>query len=89
MGGNYQVLTEEDATQFVERGFVRVEGCFARDVAEKVVEEMWARLGYDPLGPSTWVDKRIHIPSLNRFEVSDSAPKAWAAACDLVGGKSG
>lgn len=87
MGGKYQVLTEEQATQFVERGFVRVEGCFARDVAERAMAEMWSRLGYEAEDPSTWVDKRIHMPSLNRFEVKDFAAKAWAAACDLVGGE--
>ena len=87
MGEKYEVLGEEEARQFVERGFVRVEGCFGRDVAERAMEEMWSRLGYDPADPSTWIEKRIHMPSLNRFQVKDFAPKAWAAACDLVGGE--
>jgi hypothetical protein len=87
MGGKYQVLTEEEAAQFVERGFVRVEGCFGRDVAERATEEMWSRLGYDADDPSTWVDKRIHMPTLNRFEVKSFAPGAWHAVCDLVGGE--
>jgi hypothetical protein len=87
MGRRYKILTEEQARQFVERGFVRVEGCFGRDVAERAMGEMWSRLGYDPADPTTWVQKQIHMPSLNHFEVRDFAPKAWAAACDLVGGE--
>ncbi len=87
MGGKYQLLTEEEAAQFVERGFVRVEGCFGRDVAGWATEEMWSRLGYDADDPSTWVDKRIHMPTLKRFEVKSFAPEAWHAVCDLVGGE--
>jgi hypothetical protein len=87
MGGKYQVLTEEEAAQFVERGFVRVEGCFGREVAERAVQGMWPRLGYDPDNAATWVEKRIHLPALNRFEVKDFAPQAWYAVCDLVGGQ--
>ena len=84
---SFQVLNEQEASQFLERGFVRVEGCFGRDVAERAMEEMWSRLGYDPADRSTWADKSVHMPSLNRFEVKDFAPKAWAVACDLVGGE--
>lgn len=87
MAGKYQVLTEEEAEQFVERGFVLVKGCIGRDVTDRAQEEMWSRLGYDPKDPGTWVDKRIHMPTLNRFEVKDFAPKAWGAVCDLVGGE--
>jgi|SRR5579875_292067 hypothetical protein len=87
MVGGYQVLSNEEADQFVQRGFVHLKGCFSREVANKAVDEMWARLGYDRERPSTWVDKRIHMPGVNSFEVKQFAPKAYAAACDLVGGE--
>lgn len=87
MSKQYQVLSEEEARQFVERGFVHLKGCFSREVAERAIAEMWARLGYDPDDPATWEQKRIHMPGLNHFAVKSFAPKAWAAACDLVGGE--
>jgi hypothetical protein len=51
------------------------------------MDEMWTRLGYDPNDPSTWEDKRIHMPGTSHFEVKSFAPKAYDAACDLVGGE--
>jgi Phytanoyl-CoA dioxygenase (PhyH) len=86
MSGGYRVLNEEQAQQFLQRGFVVIHGCFGPDVAEQAVQEMWARLGYDPDDAATWVEKRIHMPTLNRFEVKTFAPEAWYAVCDLVGG---
>jgi hypothetical protein len=85
--GQYQTLSEEQAAQFVERGYVVVKGCFGRDVADRAVQEMWSRLGYDPHDPTTWLDKRTHLPTLRHFDVRTFAPQAWAAVCDLVGGE--
>jgi len=87
MAKSYEVLTDEQVQQFIERGFVHLRGCFRREVAERAMEEMWARLGYDPGDPATWADKRIHMPGTNHFEVKTFAPTAYAAACDLVGGE--
>jgi hypothetical protein len=87
MSGQYRVLTEDQVEQFLERGFVVVHECFGRDAAERAVQEMWSRLGFDPDDETTWVERRIHMPTLNRFEVKKFAPEAWHAICDLVGGE--
>jgi hypothetical protein len=44
------------------------------------------RFGVDPEDPATWTEPRIHLSPLARVEVSQFAPRAWSAACELVGG---
>jgi hypothetical protein len=44
------------------------------------------RLGYDPDDPGTWLEERVHMPSLRHVEVRDFAPAVWGAACQLLGG---
>ena len=41
----------------------------------------------EPNDKSTWHTERINMPSHTSFRVSEFAPKAWAAICELVGGE--
>jgi hypothetical protein len=80
------VLTDEEVEFFVEHGHVTIPGCFTREDAQPWVDEAWIRLGYDPHDADTWIEKRVHMPSLRHVHVADLAPKVWGAACELLGG---
>jgi hypothetical protein len=80
------VLTDDQVESFIEHGHVTLRGCFTRKDARPLLDEAWIRLGYDPDDPSSWEQRRIHMPSLRHLEVRDFAPKVWGAACELLGG---
>ena len=84
---DYRVLTEEQAEQFLSQGFVKVEGCFDKADIQDWIDLAFERLGYDAGDPSTWAEPRVHMPSMNRIDVAEFAPKAWGAICDLMGGE--
>jgi hypothetical protein len=84
VGSGYQV---EQAQAFLDNGFVRIPGCFSRDDADALTSTVWTRLGYDPDDRTTWTEPSIHMPTHQRLDVKEFAPKAWLAACDLVGGE--
>jgi hypothetical protein len=81
------VLSDEQVQSFVEHGYLTIPGCFTREDAQPWLDEAWIRLGYDAHDPDTWVQKRVHMPSLRHVEVRDFAPKVWGAACELLGGE--
>lgn len=83
---DYQVLTTEQAEQFVERGFVAIRGCFTRQAAREYTSTIWTRLGYANDDPATWAEPSIHMPSHRSIDIRTFAPKAWGAVCDLLGG---
>ncbi|HEY6737322.1 MAG TPA: hypothetical protein VI076_00585 [Actinopolymorphaceae bacterium] len=83
----YRVLTEDQAESFLENGFVVIRECFTREAAAELTDSIFTRLGYDPQDCSTWAEPSIHMPSHRIFDVRDFAPKAWDAACDLLGGE--
>ncbi|GIX07519.1 MAG: hypothetical protein KatS3mg115_1922 [Candidatus Poribacteria bacterium] len=84
---SYRVLTEEQIEHFLEKGYVHLEQVFPRELAEEWRALAFKRLGYDPDDPSTWVEARVHLPTLHRVRVKDVAPQAWGAICDLLGGE--
>jgi hypothetical protein len=81
------VLSAEQIESFVEDGYVRIPECFTREAAQPWLDEAWVRLGYDRDDPATWVERRVHMPSLRHVNVSDFAPSVWGAACQLLGGE--
>ena len=83
---DYQVLTSEQAEQFVERGFVAIRGCFSREAALEYTSTIWTRLGYEEKNPTTWAEPSLHMPSHRFIDIRSFAPKAWGAVCDLLGG---
>jgi hypothetical protein len=80
------VLSAEQIESFVEHGYVRIAECYTREDAQPWLDEAWVRLGYDRDDPGTWIEKRVHMPSLRHVEVADFAPQVWGAACQLLGG---
>jgi hypothetical protein len=82
-----RVLTDEQIEYFLARGHVTLPQCFTREDARPWLDDAWIRLGYDPSDRSTWSEGRVHMPSRRHVEVRDLAPKAWRAACELLGGE--
>jgi hypothetical protein len=83
----YEVITDEQAEQFLQRGFILLHDCFTRETAEQWISRAWRRLEYDPNNPATWVKPRVQMPNANRVTWEEFSPKAWAAAADLAGGR--
>src|SRR5215218_7272646 len=83
----HTALTEEQVEAFVEDGYVTLPECFTREAAQPWLDEAWVRLGYDPDDPDTWIERRVHMPSLRHVDVRDFAPTVWGAACQLLGGE--
>src|SRR5688572_7943317 len=80
------VLSESDVEQFMARGFVRITACFSRELALDLTARACERL-YCSLGdPTTWPSGRMRPPESQRVSFESIAPKAWQAACELVGG---
>ncbi|GAA5193441.1 hypothetical protein GCM10023322_55470 [Rugosimonospora acidiphila] len=82
-----KVLTDEDVELFLDKGYVRLRQCFSVDAAEEYSRHLWDRLGYRPDDPSTWERASIHMASHRDIDVKAFAPKAWRAACELIGGE--
>ncbi|HLK56522.1 MAG TPA: hypothetical protein VKU00_08160 [Chthonomonadaceae bacterium] len=80
-------LSEEQIEHFMQRGHVVLHDCFSRAFAEEWTTTAFRRLGYDPDDPATWEKEIIHMPSLDRLPMQEIAPKAWEAACQLLGGE--
>lgn len=83
----YEVLDADQREQFLAQGFVRVDNCFSPEAASEYTSSVWTRLGYNPDDQATWAESSIHMPTHRTFDVKTFAPKAWQAACELVGGE--
>ncbi|KAJ6599917.1 hypothetical protein DFH09DRAFT_1129057 [Mycena vulgaris] len=80
-------LTPAQKSHFLTHGFVHLTNCFSRDASEAFTANLWTRLGMSSTDKSTWHTERINMPSHTSVRVSEFAPKAWDAICELVGGE--
>lgn len=83
---DFPPLTDAQIEQFLTHGHVVIPDCFSRDFAEAWTANAFHRLGYDPNDPATWAQEIVHMPSAQRIPMQEIAPKAWQAACELLGG---
>ena len=79
-------LSEAQKAHFLEHGFVKIEKCFTRAQAADFTADLWVRLGMSPTDKATWTAERTNMPWHRKVVVSEFAPKAWAAMCELLGG---
>ena len=84
---SYTVLSDEQAEQFLNQGFVKIDGCFDKADIQDWIDLAFNRLGYQPDNPTAWTEAKVHMPSMNSKEVAKFSPKAWGAICDLMGGE--
>jgi hypothetical protein len=54
-------LTPTEITAFIERGFVKVEDAFSRELAEEARTILWRDTGCDPDDPSTWTKPVVRL----------------------------
>ena len=80
-------LSAEQIMHFLTHGHVVIPDCFPRDFAEDWTANAFRRLGYDPHDPATWEQEIVHMPASQRVPMPEIAPKAWQAACELLGGE--
>jgi hypothetical protein len=80
------ILSDAEIEQFVARGFVRLRGCFSRELALESTRRACERLYCSLDDPATWPEGRIRAPETGRVPFEDIAPRAWQAACELIGG---
>ena len=83
----FQVLTDEQAQHFIEKGYVTVKGCLDRDLAKRWTDEAYGRLGYDPNDRSTWTKDIVWMDRNHVAPIRELSPKAWGALCDVCGGE--
>jgi hypothetical protein len=85
-------LSEADLAFFAENHYVALDGCVPRRLVERFTTHALSSRGIDPDVPSTW-PKTGHAflsrikPATWIADMRDFAPRAWDAACQLVGGE--
>jgi hypothetical protein len=80
-------LAEADIEHFVHHGYVVVKGCFDPTSVQSWIDRAWLRFGYDRNKPDEWTEKRIHLAKQESVDAREFAPKAYAAAMQLLGGE--
>ncbi|KAJ7474424.1 hypothetical protein B0H11DRAFT_2282262 [Mycena galericulata] len=80
-------LTAEQKAHFPMHGFVHLRQCFSPEAAAAFSSTLWTRLGMSPTDKSTWNAERINMPAHTSVPISEFAPKAWRALCELGGGE--
>ncbi|KAJ6470191.1 hypothetical protein C8R47DRAFT_1148931 [Mycena vitilis] len=80
-------LSEAQKAHFLEHGFVHLPQCFSREASAVFTSKLWTRLGMSPDDKTTWHTERTNMPSHTSVLISEFAPKAWSAICELIGGE--
>ena len=83
----YRVLSDAQANQFLQKGYVVVEGCLDRELARQWTDHAWERLGYDPADRSTWAKDIVWMNRERVSAVKEISARAWGALCDIAGGE--
>ncbi|CAE6489140.1 unnamed protein product [Rhizoctonia solani] len=84
---SYKYLTPEQIDFFMTHGYVVIKKALKEEWITRATQDIWIRLGFDPIDKSTWTQERIHQPWHRRVLAKDVAPSAWGAICELVGGE--
>lgn len=82
----YNHLTEEERTHFVEHGWLKIENAIAPEYLSWV-DNLWVRMGIDPNDKSTWTEEYVKLPRHREVLAEDFCPEAWAKMCEIVGGE--
>lgn len=80
------ILSPSDIEHFIQRGFVRVRACFDRAEAIDATARACERLYCSLSEPASWPIGRMRAPESRRLSFEEIAPRAWQAACELLGG---
>ncbi|WP_405867565.1 phytanoyl-CoA dioxygenase family protein [Streptomyces sp. NBC_00005] len=80
-------MDDELVENFLEDGFVRIEGAFPPRVAESCARLLWQETGYDPDDPATWKDPVVWVAGMAQgpFAAAANSPVLHGAFDLLVG----
>ena len=73
------MLTARQVDQFIEEGFVRVDGAFPREIADAGLAALWDAIGCDPHDRTTWTRPVVRVCPENDWR-GDQAISFRAAA---------
>ncbi|MFH8562471.1 phytanoyl-CoA dioxygenase family protein [Streptomyces sp. NPDC017988] len=81
------VISDDDVSEFVEKGFLRVEGAFSRDLAAACRDIMWRDIDGEPDDPATWQSPVVRLGAYTQepFRAAANSPRLHAAFDALVG----
>ena len=81
------IIDDSQIQQFIEKGFLRIDDAFPKDLAEKGVDIMWKDLKLDRNDPSTWKQPMIRLNGYGDepFRLAVNSPRLIAAYDQLVG----
>jgi hypothetical protein len=84
---NSQQLTDSQIRDFIDDGFVRIDGAFSRTVAEDACRLLWPDAGCDPDAPETWTQPviRLGLYGQEPFVAAANTPLLHKAFDQLVG----
>jgi hypothetical protein len=80
-------LTPRQIQNFIDKGFVKIEGAFSADLAQRCTEELWAEIGLPPENPEKWTEPVIRVATKSSPPFVDAAntPLLHKAYDQLVG----
>jgi Phytanoyl-CoA dioxygenase (PhyH) len=55
------MLSKEQQRQFIDRGFIRIDGAFPRHIADRGLAALWAATGCDPHDRATWTRPVVRV----------------------------
>ncbi|HWK68344.1 MAG TPA: phytanoyl-CoA dioxygenase family protein [Rhizobiaceae bacterium] len=81
------VLGRAAINDFIKNGFVRIEGAFPREIAERARSILWKDTGCDPEDPGTWTQPviRLGMYAQEPFAAAANTPRLHSAFNQLVG----
>ncbi|MEE1806562.1 phytanoyl-CoA dioxygenase family protein [Streptomyces sp. BE133] len=81
------VISDDDVSEFVDKGFLRVEGAFSRDLAAECREIMWRDIDGEPDDPTTWKSPVVRLGAYGQepFRAAANTSRLHSAFDALVG----
>ncbi|WP_108398839.1 phytanoyl-CoA dioxygenase family protein [Devosia submarina] len=80
-------LSTAQVEDFIECGFVRLEGAFGADLAHRGRDELWKAMGLSPDAPEGWIRPVVRVPFMSGpvFVEAANTPRLHGAYDALVG----
>lgn len=84
---NQTGLDEARVEDFIERGYLRLDGAFGADLAAEIRDILWKAMGLSPDEPRGWTQPVIRLPFMTAppFAAAANTPILHAAYDELVG----
>jgi hypothetical protein len=85
--GKMKLLSKDQIEQFIERGYVRLDQAFPRDLVDRGREILWKDTGCDPANPSTWTKPVVWLQDYDQepFRQAVNTPLLHCAFDQIVG----